>query len=243
MAITTLLLRQSLLCFFLGWGSILNTSEAPTPPQVKQLPEVVEAYHVCEKFERLLGANLDFERAYEATFTKNMARRRAIAIADGEFGDLDFASIDDAELIKAYKLRMQIFYLMLPLAGPSDEEAAVFFPPEIKQILQREAPRDVRQFSSYVSQLARDVDHFRSHLDRLAAQNSSVAERVHKFKSETPSVRLEPPTNYKVAARHGYFRDGVLGQDEAYYEINGYSVIKDEGQMRIIGIRFFTRLF
>src|SRR6266446_5287363 len=132
---------------------------------VTQPPEVVEAYHVCETFERMMGQDLNFGKAYEATFIESKARRRAIAIADGEFGYLAFAKIDDESLIKAYKLRLQLIYLMLPLAGPSDSEEPVFFPPQIKAILKRNAPTDTRRFVAYVSQLERAVTRFRAHLD------------------------------------------------------------------------------
>ena len=37
---------------------------------VKQPPEVVEAYRVCNEFQQMLAENFDFERAFEATFTK-----------------------------------------------------------------------------------------------------------------------------------------------------------------------------
>ena len=126
-------LRQISLSLFVA-GALLSSAESSVLPlQVKQTPEVVEAYRVCASFAHLLGENLDFDRAYEATFTGNPAQRRAIAIADGEFGDVDFAKIDDELLIKAYKLRMQNIYLMLPLAGPSDMEASLFFPPDINR--------------------------------------------------------------------------------------------------------------
>ncbi len=171
MKATNFLLRQTFLCFVLA-GSVLSADDLVTPHQVKQTPEVVEAYRVCETFEHVLGENLDFDRAYEATFTKDVVRRRAIAIADGEFGDQDFASMDDKLVIKAYKLRMQILYLMLPLAGPSDEEAGLFFPPDIKEILQRKVSNNSRGFRAYVSQLERDVVRFRSHLELLTSHRA-----------------------------------------------------------------------
>jgi hypothetical protein len=130
---------------------MLSAKGLVLPQSVQQTPEVIEAYRVCESFEHLLGENLDFDRAYEATFTKNVARRRAVAINEGEFGNQDFARIDDESLIKAYKLRMQIFYLTLPLASPSDEEVELFFPPEIKVVLGRKPPDDSRGFHAYVS--------------------------------------------------------------------------------------------
>jgi hypothetical protein len=168
---------------------------------------------------------------------------RAVAINEGEFGNQDFARIDDESLIKAYKLRMQIFYLTLPLASPSDEEAALFFPPEIKVVLGRKPPDDSQGFHAYVSQLERDVISFRSHLERLMVNYSSVAERIRKFKSEAVTARFEPPDDYKVGPRHGYSGAGVLGKNEVYYEINGFIVASDQGKMRIVGLRFFNRLF
>ena len=236
-------LRPFLLCLILVFINASSTNGLQAQRRVKQTPEVVEAYRVCQRFERLLGENLDFARAYEAAFTENKARRRAIAMADGEFGDQDFASLDDALLIKAYKLRMQIFYLTIPLAGPGNEEAALFFPPNIKEILQREAPHDPREFPAYVSQLEHDAASYRSHLERLATNYPSVAGRISKFKAEALSASFLPPNEYKVEPIRGYYRSGVLGKDEPYYEINGYIVARDRGKMRIVGIRFFNRLF
>jgi len=210
---------------------------------VKQSPEVLQAYHVCETFERLLGENLDFDRAYEATFTKDNARRREIAIADGEFGDLNYTSIDGQLLVKAYKLRMQILYLLLPLTNPSDKEQSFFFPPKIKEILERKGPRLNRDFPSYVTQLEQDAAVFRSHLNTLVARDPSVAERVNGFKSEALAATFEPPADTRVTPQHGYYRSNVLDKDESYYEIKGYSVAKDGRDMKIIGIRFFNRLF
>lgn len=239
----TTLLGRSLLCFILGCASVLTASGLVSAWQVKQTPEVVEAYRVCQSFEHLLGENLDFDRAYEATFPRDMKLRRAIAIAGGEFGDLDFARVSDELLIKAYKLRMQIFYLVLPLAGPDDVEAALFFPPDIKELLKREPPRNSPDFRAYVSQLERDVAHFRSHLERLAAKNLSVSDRVRKFKSEARAAKFELPRDYKVQPSYGYLRAEVLNKNEAYYTVNGYTIAREQGKMRIVEIRFFTRLF
>lgn len=236
------MLRHSILCSILVSASLLNMAELTPAQGVQQSTEVLEAYRVCERFERALGKNLDFDSAYEATFTKSSARRRAIAITDGEFGERNFDALDDATIIKAYKLRMQIFYLMLPLSGPSDEEEALFFPPDIKEIIERKPPQDTGKFPSYVSQLERDVVIFRSHLNRLAAQYSSVAERISKFKSETLSASIAVPDEYRVKPKKGYLGAGVLGKNEDYYEIKGYIVARDGERMRIVGIKFFTRL-
>ena len=239
----TTLLGRSLLCFILGCGSILTANALVIARQVKQLPEVVEAYQVCENFEHVLGENLDFDRAYEATFPRDIKRRRAIAIAGGEFGDLDFTRVNDELLIKAYKLRMQIFYFVLPLAGPDNAEEALFFPPDIKEILKREPPKKSRYFRAYVSQLERDVAHFRSHLERLALKYPSVSDRLRKFKAEARAAKFEPPRDYKVQPGYGYIRAEVLKKNEAYYTVGGYTVAQEHGKMRIVEIRFFNRLF
>jgi hypothetical protein len=235
--------REVILLLIFGGACILSAMGVTPPRQVKQPAEVIEAYRLCETFQHLLSENLDFARAYEATFPRDRALRRAIAIADGEFGDLDFSRIDDELLIKAYKLRTQIFYLILPLAGPDSGEEDVFFPPEIKKLIQRKAPADSKDFRGYVSQLEQDVAHFRSHLARLSARYPSVADRISKFKAEARAAKFEPPTNYKVKPGYHYYRSEVRGEGEPYYEIEGYSLAKEQGKMRIIGIRFFNRLF
>ena len=237
------LLCCCLLCFILGCASILTGDSLVIARQVKQPPEVVEAYRVCENFEHVLGENLDFDRAYEATFPRDIKRRRAIAIAGGELGDLDFARVNDELLIKAYKLRMQIFYFVLPLAGPDNAEEALFFPPDIKEILKREPPKNSQDFRAYVSQLDHDVAHFRSHLERLAANYPSVSDRVQRFKSEARAAKFEPPRDYKVQPSYVYIRAEVLKKNEGYYTVSGYTIAKEQGKMRIVEIRFFNRLF
>ena len=75
---------------------------------VKQPPEVINAYRVCEEFQKILSQKLDFNAAFDSTFTTDKSRQRGIAIKDGEFGDIDFASVDDQTLINAYKSRMSV---------------------------------------------------------------------------------------------------------------------------------------
>jgi hypothetical protein len=230
--------------FIFAFALASNANALLPPGQVKQTPEVVEAYRVCESFEHLLGENLDFDRAYEATFTKDAARRRAVAVGDGEFGMRGSAGVDGELLVRAYKLRMQIFFLLMPLFSPGGEgEAALFFPPDIEAIIERKSPDDARGFREYVSQLERDVARFRAHLGRLSAEHAPVAERVRKFKSETLAAKLTPPADRKVEPLRGYYRSGVLGADEPYYEIDGCVVASEQGRMRIVGLRFFNRLF
>jgi hypothetical protein len=190
-----------------------------------------------------LAENLDFDRAYEATFVKNVSRRRAIAISDGELGNQKFEVLDSDLLIKAYKLRMQLFYLTLPLAGPDDTEERLFFPTEIKAILKREPGVGKEEFRMYVLQLEQDATKFRAHLYRLADEYPSVAERLRSFKAEAMSAKLAIPNDHEIKPQNGYFGHGELQKDEPYYEIEGYRVVNEDGKMRIVGLRFFTRLF
>ena len=213
------------------------------PRGVNQSEEAVKAYGVCEQFQKILSQNLDFNAAFEATFTTNKARQRAIAIKDGEFNDIDFANIDDQTLIGAYKNRMQLVYLMLPLASPSDEEEAIFFPPHIKAMFDRKGSNTAQEFADYASQLQRDARDFRSHLDGLAAKYPSVAERIRKFKSDLVTGDFRPPKSTIVKPLKYDGGAGVLSKDEAYYQIEGYTVVREGSEMKIVGIRFFTRLF
>ncbi len=226
--------------------TVSQTTVSQNPAQTSQLEqpaEVVEAYAVCREFQHLLAENLDFDRAYEATFVKNVSRRRAIAISDGELGNQKFEELDSDLLIKAYKLRMQLFYLTLPLAGPDDTEESLFFPTEIKAILKREPAVGKEEFQIYVQQLEQDATKFRAHLDRLANEYPSVAERVRSFKAEAMSAKFYPPTDHIVKTQNEYFGHGQMEKGDPYYEIESYRVINEDGKMRIVGLRFFTRLF
>jgi hypothetical protein len=186
------------------------------PQQVQQPREVVEAYEVCQRFQTLIVQDLDFDRAFEATFTKSPTRRREIAIAEGEFGNVDTARVDDALLIDAFKSRMQIFYIMMPLMSPEDKrEEALFFPLRIKNVFNRKPPRAASRFRAYSLQLKRDAASCRAHLERLAKDHPFVAERIRKFKEEALSEKFEPPADV-VKPLTAYSRGRVLGLDEPY---------------------------
>ena len=222
---------------------ITNSMGQRRSHQVRQPAEVIRAYRLCEQFQRILSQNLDFNAAFESTFTANKARQRAIAIKDGEFGDVDFAKVDDKTLINAYKSRMQLLYLILPLASPSDEEEVIFFPPQIKAIFSRNGPGSSQDFASYALQLERDTTDFRTHLDNLAAKYPSVAERVRKFKSDLVTGDFRPPKPALIKPMKYDGGGAVLSNGELYYEIEGYTVVHEAGQMKIAGIKFFTKLF
>jgi hypothetical protein len=213
-----------------------------TAQRVHQPRDVIDAYRVCRRFQTLLAEDLDFATAFEATFTKNASRRREIAIYEGEFGELDLGKIDDATLLQAFKARMQIVYLMLPLASPdSNEEQVVFFPSSIRAIFERKPPATPEDFPAYAQQLQRDAVAFRAHLNQLAARNPRVAQRVRKFKQDL--LELPKLPDRKVEPLTSYSKGHVLEPDEKYYQIGDYALIREGTQMKIIGIRFFSRLF
>jgi len=204
--------------------------------------DVIEAVRVCNRFKTLFAENLDFDRAFEATFVRNAARRREIAITEGEFDRDNVASVDTATLVDAFKSRMQLLFLTMPLFSPeSDEVAATFFPPKFKEALKREPPAAASEFASYAAQLKRDVSEFRAHLDQLAQRYPNVAERVREFKRDF-GKKIERPAQ-PVKPLTAYSRGRVLGLKEEYYQIGEFAVIREGREMRIIGIRFFTRLF
>ena len=214
---------------------------ASSPAQrVRQPREVVEAYRVCQRFQELMAEDLDFDRAFEATFTKDAKRRREIAITEGEFGNVDLSHVDDAALIDAFKARMQIFYLMLALVSSSnkDEQPLLLIP---KAVIERKPPQAPEEFRSYANQLKNDVKTLRADLNQRATQDPTVAESIRNFKKEL-SKKITPPSHV-VKPLTAYSRGRVLGLDEKYYQINEYAVIREGRAMRIIGIRFFTRLF
>lgn len=222
---------------------LLSVSAPAVVAQVKQPREVIDAYRVCNEFQSLLSRDLDFSRAFESTFAKSLKRRRAIALRDGEF-DGDLTSVDSITLIRAYKARMQLIYLMLPLASPdSNEQELLFFPPEIKALFKRQPPESTSAFSAYAAQLENDATTFRAHLNRLAALYPDVAERIREFKTQTLSVKLSPPERRVVTPLYGPGGGRAVRDREPYYEFDGYTVVREGKQMKIVSIRFFTRLF
>ncbi len=200
---------------------------------VKQRPEVVEAYRVCAEFRRLLAEKFDFDRAFEATFTKDPARRREIAIAESEIARADLAEVDDATLVGIYKDRMQLFVLIVPLLFSGDAREAELFPPEIKQMLDRRPPKEAKDLRTYAVQLKEDVATLRTHFDQLAAKNAFVADRIREFRAYL-SKPLEPP-NHVIQPITAYSRGRVLPLDAKYYQIDDYAVIREGDEMRIIG--------
>src|SRR6185503_13459719 len=63
------LLKSALLpVFVIAMFAALTTTAVAQ--NVRQSREVIEAYRVCNEFQRLLAPDLDFDRAFEATFAK-----------------------------------------------------------------------------------------------------------------------------------------------------------------------------
>ena len=235
------LLKSALLPLLVVAMFALFTTTA-VAQKAKQPRDVVAAYRVCNQFQHLLAQDLDFDRAFEATFTRDPTRRRAIAITEGEFGPAELTTIDDATLIDAFKSRMQILYLMLPLISPeNDEREQLFFPPPIKAIFERKGPETPNEFPVFAAQLKRDASDLRLHLNNLAGRDPGVAERVREFKKDLSTTM--PLPHRRVGPLTAYSKGQVLPPQQEYYQIGSYAVIRERGEMKIIGIRFFTRLF
>jgi hypothetical protein len=219
-----------------------ETAMAQSSQPVQQPREVVKAYAVVHRFQSMMAESMDFDSAFEATFTKSARRRREIAIVEGEFGEVDVSRVNSASLVSAFKSRTQIYFLTLSLMGAADEEEReLLFPPEIKEIIDRKPSRSAREFPAFAAQLKRDAEYFRSHVERLSKEHPSVAERIKKFKEEALK-EIEPPDRV-VEPLTAYSRGRVLGLKEPYYRVGDYAVIRENGEMRIVGIRFFSRLF
>ncbi|HEX5966197.1 MAG TPA: hypothetical protein VFY51_09695 [Pyrinomonadaceae bacterium] len=204
---------------------------------VKQPPEVIEAYRVCNQFQQTLAENFDFERAFEATFTKDPARRREVAIAETEHGDGDLSQVDNNTVVGIYKGAAQLLILLLPLmfAGGEDEKAELF-PPPFEAMFERKPPNDPKQLPAYADQLKRDIPAFRAHVEKLAERNSSVAKNIQEYKKHLLKP-VEPP-NRVVKPMTGYSKGRVLRPNEEYYQIDNCAVIREGGQMRLIGYIF-----
>jgi hypothetical protein len=238
LAMSIFVFRYVTVGVLLGAAFVSDIEARSFSQKAKQPREVVEAYRVCERFQRLLAEDLDFDRAFEATFTRNPARRRKIAIAELQFVNIDLARVDDASLISAYKSRMQMFYLVLPLVSLFyEEDESQFFPPEIMAIFERKPPREPHDFPSFAIQLKQDAANVRSYLDQLAAKDPAISEQIRKFKIDL-SRKIELP-NHAVEPLTAYSRGHVLGLRHPYYRVGDYAVIRERRRMRIIGIQFF----
>jgi hypothetical protein len=200
-------------------------------PSVKQSREVLEAYRVVNRFNQLMAENLDFDRAFEATFPKDPARRRAIAIAEGEFGDLDLTGIDDATIVTAFKNEMQILFLTLLLF----DEQKTALPARIEEIYSHGRARTIEEFRLHTDMLKQDVAELRNYLNK----DPAAARRMQNFKLALTKP-LEVPRNYVVKPSTYYSKGRVLSDKEEYYQIENYAVIREGSEMKIIGIRFFT---
>ena len=224
---------RPLLFFVLGLTLLWAGHSQALAQKVKQPKDVIEAYQVVNRFQQLMAEDMDFDRAFEATFTKDPARRRAIAIAEGEFGSLDLTSIDDATLVAVYKNETQLLFLTLLLIDENKAEASL--PARIKQIYDGGRPRTIEEFRLHVDMLKQDIAELRTYL----ANDPAAVQRMRDFKTML-SKPIEVPKNYVVKPTTYYSRGRVLSDKEEYYQIEDYAVIREGSEMRIIGIRFFS---
>ena len=177
-------------------------------------------------------------RIGDVTMDEEAYRRKGIASMVTIKGDIEGRIIFDIDTPTAARVAS---YLTGSPVPESDEVAATFFPPKFKEALKREPPAAASEFASYAAQLKRDVAEFRVHLDQLAQKYPNVAQRISEFKRDF-GKRVEPPPQ-PVKPLTAYSRGHVLGLKEEYYQIGEYAVIREGREMRIIGIRFFSRLF
>jgi geranylgeranyl reductase family protein len=214
---------------------LLSTQAEGQGQTVKQPQEVVEAYRVCNRFQEMLAADLNFDNAFEATWTKDPKRRREIAIYEGNFGDVDLTNVDDATLISAYKSHMQIAFLMFLVLDPDEKK----IPPQLQSVFDRSPPSSAAEVPAYAQQLKQSAAKLRAYIDEQAAQNPSIAERVRELKTGL-SKPIKLPTHYIVKPLTAYSRGKVLGVKEEYYQIESFYVIREGSEMKIIGFRFIT---
>ena len=206
--------------------------------RVRQPREVVEAFRVCAEFRRLLAEDLDFDRAFEATFVKTPTRRREIAIAESNLGVSDLSQVDDATLVEIYKNQSQILILMLPLVFLNQDEKEDFSDPTLEAIIARVRREGPHNYKDYAHELKRGVAELRAHVDKRAAQSASVAQGVRQYKDYLLKP-LEPP-NRIVKPLTAYSKRRVLPLKAKYYQIDDCAVVREGGQMKLIGYTFFS---
>lgn len=225
-------------CLFAAADVLAQSSAKP----VKQRPEVIEAYRVCNEFQRLLAEDFDFDRAFEGTFTKDPIRRREIAIVDAEHGDGDLSKVDTDTVVGIYKSQAQLLILMLLLTFADVEDAkAKLFPPPFDAMVERKPPNDPQQLQAYAAQLKRDLPEFRPQVEKMREQHPSVAKNIQEYKAHLLKP-VEPP-NRIVKPMTGYSKGRVLRPKEEYYQIDDCAVIREDGKMRLIGYTFLKLRF
>jgi hypothetical protein len=228
--------RYLLICVYL-FAVADVAGQRPAKP-VKQPPEVIEAYRVVNEFQRLLAENLDFDRAYEATFTKDQELRREIAVAEAAFGEVNVDELNDTTVIWIYKMQCQMMILVVPLLyGDEGVQKSVMYPPRIEEIFERKPPKDLRSFPTYVDQLKDDLRVLRAHFDNLVVTQPTVREKVEAFKKYLLTPH-EPP-NHVVKPLNSYSVGRVLPIEMKYYKVADFAVVNEGGHMRIIGFRLF----
>ena len=226
---------RPLLFVMAGLLFLMSAQSQARGQRVKQPQEVIDAYRVCNQFNQVVAEDLNFDRAFEAAFVKDPKRRRAIALAEGAFGDADLSSVDDATLISAYKSHMQIAFLIFLVLDPDEKKP----PARLEPIFDRRLPESAAEFPAFAQQLKRNAADLRAYIDEQAARDPNAAERVRELKTNL-SKPINVPTSYLVKPITHYSRGRVLDPKEEYYQIDSYYVIREGSEMKIIGMRFFT---
>jgi len=127
------------------------------------------------------------------------------------------------------------------LFAGGDQDKAELIPPSFEAMFDRKPPIDPQQLQAYATQLKRNIPAFRAHVEKLAERNSSVAKNLQEYKKYLLKP-VEPP-NRVVKPMTGYSKGHVLGPNEKYYQIDDCAVIREGGQMRLIGYTFLKLRF
>jgi hypothetical protein len=203
---------------------------------VQQPREVREAYRVCAEFQRSVAENFEFEPAFEATFTKDPARRRKVAIAESLYG-IDVSQLDESTVVEMYKLQSQALILAIPFLFVADDTTrAELIPPHMEAMFDRPPAKDLESLLAYMVQLKQDVVVLRAHFDKLLATNAFFADRILAYRNHLKRP-LDPPHKI-VRPLTAYSKGQVLPVHAKYYQIEDCAVIREANQMRIIGYTF-----
>jgi hypothetical protein len=122
-----------------------------------------------------------------------------------------------------------------------DDNKAELFPPPFEAMFERKPPNDPLELPAYAAQLKRDIPLFRAHVEKLAEKNSSLAKNIQEYKAHLLKP-VEPP-NRVVKPMTGYSKGHVLRPNEQYYQIDDCVVIREGGQMRLVGYIFLKMRF
>ena len=140
-------------------------------------------------------------------------------------------------MVGIYKGAAQLLILMMPLMfADGDNTKPDCFRLRSKRCSNGSLRTIRKQHPAYADRLKRDIPVFRAHVEKVAEKNSSVAKNIQAYRAHllTP---VKPP-NRVVKPMTGYSKGRVLRPAEKYYQIDDCAVIREDGQMRLIGYIF-----